>query len=271
MCRVAVLLLVLSSCAANRDGSGSVNVAVSQGSTLPVWRLEVAAVGDSYTSGVGGGQLSQPCGRSESSWPDLAVAEVARMRAESLVSLSNVACSGAEIADVADQLDDIGDVDVVLLTAGGNDAGFSELLATCAFGDCVAALEGAAVSVEGFSADLVALFEKSAMSANMVVVSTYPQVFDAGDGGVEACSLFTAAERAASRVFIDALNAQIRESAESVDAVSVVEPVFDGHGACSQVPWVVPPAVSGDTMHPNAAGYAEMASVVVPLLAASGS
>lgn len=94
----------------------------------------VLVLGDSYASGEGLPSASGPCGTE----PDLSWgALVADGLGASELQL--LACSGAEVADVTvggplgreAQLDAATPADVVLLTLGGNDLGFVEIVADC--------------------------------------------------------------------------------------------------------------------------------------------
>lgn len=97
---------------------------------------EVLVLGDSYASGEGLPSAEGPCGTEEDlSWGAL-VAEQFGM------GLRLLACSGAEVADLTvggalglqPQLEAAaagGPADLVLLTIGGNDLGFTEIVADC--------------------------------------------------------------------------------------------------------------------------------------------
>lgn len=97
----------------------------------------VAVLGDSYSSGEGLPGAQGACGRAPDAWG----AQVADALAAA--DVVNLACTGAEVVDVvvgggADgqpataQLDALdGQRDLVLLTIGGNDIGFSALVADC--------------------------------------------------------------------------------------------------------------------------------------------
>jgi len=96
--------------------------------------VNYVALGDSYASGPGiPTQVDSACARSDQNYPSL-------LAAAKNWQLTDVSCSGATTTALAGpqgaqppQLDALGaDTDVVTLTIGGNDLGFSNNLATCA-------------------------------------------------------------------------------------------------------------------------------------------
>lgn len=95
---------------------------------------DVLVLGDSYASGEGLPSASGECGTETTrSWGALVAAELGS------ADLQLVACSGAEVADVTvggplgrpAQLDVAAPADLVLLTLGGNDLGFVEIVGDC--------------------------------------------------------------------------------------------------------------------------------------------
>src|SRR6476620_6394642 len=87
-----------------------------------------AALGDSYSAGVGA-QPSTGCGRNALSYPALFKEQEGIPDA----GFDFAACGGATTADVRNgQLGGLtAQTDLVTITVGGNDIGFSPLLATC--------------------------------------------------------------------------------------------------------------------------------------------
>ncbi len=82
------------------------------------WVENFAIVGDSYTAGIGAGSLlDYGCSRYDGSY--------AVMMSKRFVSLKNVynkACSGAQTPDIMTQIQSLpGNLDLAVLTAGGND------------------------------------------------------------------------------------------------------------------------------------------------------
>lgn len=93
----------------------------------------VLVLGDSYSSGEGLPTATGACGTELArSWGALVAAELG-------ASLELLACSGAEVADVTvggplgrpAQLAEAAPADLVLLTIGGNDLGFVDIVADC--------------------------------------------------------------------------------------------------------------------------------------------
>ena len=92
--------------------------------------IEYAALGDSYSSGVGTGDYysdSGGCDRSPESYAALWKA------AHNVSAFDFAACSGAKTGDViSGQLSGLSSAtNVVTITIGGNDAGFSSVMTTC--------------------------------------------------------------------------------------------------------------------------------------------
>lgn len=112
----------------------------------------VLVLGDSYASGEGLPSASGECGTETTrSWGALVAAELG------VADLQLVACSGAEVADVTvggelgrpAQLDAATPAELVLLTLGGNDLGFVEIVGDClGFAD-LAQSPGAGVDTGG--------------------------------------------------------------------------------------------------------------------------
>ena len=87
-----------------------------------------AALGDSYSSGVGAGAYlgGSDCRRSANAYP-------ARVASRLGARLTFAACSGARVSDVVGQLGRVGaETRYVTVSAGGNDAGFADVLLECA-------------------------------------------------------------------------------------------------------------------------------------------
>ena len=143
---------------------------------MDVRNILMVALGDSYASGEGnprnvrawlrqGGSLvpywdDDPCNRSARGAPALAALALERASRYTSVTLVDVACSGATVArgilgpqtQAAQALSQVEQaarivgsrsVDLVTLSIGGNDVGFTSILQTCAFnGDCPLAAPG---------------------------------------------------------------------------------------------------------------------------------
>lgn len=87
------------------------------------WVKRFAAVGDSFTAGIGAGRLwnndqnSRDCSRYDGSWP-----VVMQRYMGSVTDFQYPACSGDTSASIMDQIESLnGGLDLAVLTAGGND------------------------------------------------------------------------------------------------------------------------------------------------------
>ena len=213
------------------------------------------ALGDSYAAGVGAAPTSNSCGRTSLAYPKL-IAAAGRL------DLTQVACSGATMADVAaTQLSALEPgTDFVTIQIGGNDVGFVPVLAVCAQTDndaqCAAAVaQSTAYLNGGFTINAAALFgavRAGAPSAKLIVVG-YPHLFGSKD--CSALTEFTAAERALLNDSADLLNRRLAQAARLVGA-DFADPTdrFDGHAWCSRTPWINGPASPLAAFHPNALG-----------------
>jgi hypothetical protein len=99
------------------------------------WITKWAAIGDSYSAGIGCGYLLDPdCKRYNFSFPSLI--NVDERMGDTPRDFQFLACTGAVSSKIlATQVPEIADgVQVVTVTAGGNDADFSNILIDCVFG-----------------------------------------------------------------------------------------------------------------------------------------
>ncbi|NMH97806.1 SGNH/GDSL hydrolase family protein [Pseudonocardia acidicola] len=221
-----------------------------------------AALGDSYSSGVGTrlyGPSSGACLRSPLAYAPLS-ARIQRM------DLTFVACSGATTADV--QSSQVGsvprDAALVTITVGGNDVGFAPVLQACSAGtsaQCDAAVSAGRTAVQqvlpGRLDTTFAQIRAHAPHARLVVLG-YPLLF--GSGPCTAAGLPPAAARAAIDAGTDLLDGVIRQRAEAAHAAFVdVRSRFQNHGTCAATlhRWINPPTTPAtDSYHPNIAGQA---------------
>jgi len=218
-------------------------------------RDSYVALGDSFAAGVGAAPTSNSCGRTVLAYPRL-ISEAGRL------DLTQVACSGATMADVAaTQLSALQpSTDFVTIQIGGNDVGFVPVLAVCAQPDsdtrCAAAVaQSAAYLNGGFVTNAAGLFDAvraGAPSAKRIVVG-YPHLF--GDKDCSALTEFTAAERELLNTTVDLLNLRLAEAARLTGA-RFANPTdrFEGHAWCGRTPWINGPASPLAAFHPNALG-----------------
>jgi lysophospholipase L1-like esterase len=256
------------------------------------------ALGDSYTSGPG---LAEPepgssaCGRSELNYPHLVAQELG-------LSLTDASCGGATVADVGHaqstlggvvpaQLSAVGpDTDVVTVSLGGDDIGFSSIIANCValtpWGPTRVGLSCAAHYGSGADDQLARAVTKAgtalggalqaihvaAPHATILVVG-YPQILSPS-GACWPSMPFTSTDAAYLNGVEQHLNAALAEAAAENGAqfVDLWGP-SSGHDACAtaQDRWVEPlDGASGTPVHPNAAGQAAMAGVVAAAVRAAG-
>jgi lysophospholipase L1-like esterase len=230
---------------------------------------QYVALGDSFSSGVGTNSytLSSSCRRGVYAYPWL----VAQQRTNT--SLTFVACSGADTADVmASQIQFVNpDTDIVTITIGGNDIGFSNLIVQCTLSDCSAALDSTRASLPNFlppRLDTVYSAIKSQAPAARVVVLGYPRMFSSvGCFGTLGIS---STERAKANLLADALDQVIGARATSFGFThqSAIGP-FTGHAVCSFSPWLNGLNLFNtvESYHPNrngnSLGYAPLVRSVV--------
>jgi lysophospholipase L1-like esterase len=216
--------------------------------------VDYTALGDSYSSGVGAGSydLSSSCSRTSNAYP-------AQVAAATGFSLSFTACSGAKTTDViANQLGPLNaSTDYVTVSAGGNDAGFTSLIANCTILNCVSAVNGTitwtSTALPGLLDDLYDEIDSRAPNATVIVVG-YPRPFD----GTTCGSAFgiSTSEMTAANDLVDAFDTvtAARAAAHGFVYKGAVSQ-FSGHALCSPSPWLNGLSWTiGNSYHPNAAG-----------------
>lgn len=227
----------------------------------------LAALGDSYASGVGTRSYfaaSGGCKRSPYAYP---VLDAQRLGA----SLSFVACAGATTTTVLrDQLAVLSVTTTdVTLTVGGNDAGFRSVITTCAqprwASDCGGAIDSAQAYITGsLPRQLNVLYRavRSRAPGARVVVVGYPRLFNGED--CNAGTWFSPGEESRLNATADLLDTVIGRRA-GAHGFSFVDPrgAFTGHAVCASVEWLngLSNPVS-ESYHPNRLGQATYASLV---------
>jgi lysophospholipase L1-like esterase len=222
---------------------------------------DYAALGDSYSSGVGAPGQNLLCLRGSSGYP----AQWARKNAPA--SFSYLACSGADTSDVVTfQVPFLSRrTDLVTVTIGGNDAGFAAAVISCTVGTD-AACTAVAATARKFVQDVMPgrldvtyrAIRRHAPKARVVVLS-YPNLFDTGSA---ACGVggMSVTKRRALNAGVDDLDDLMAARARAAGFTFVdVRSAFAGHGACGARPWingltVAPPS---DSFHPNLDGYTD--------------
>ena len=217
------------------------------------------ALGDSYSSGVGAGNYdsgSGNCKRTPRAYPALWAA------AHSPQTFSFTACSGARTGDVlSSQLGPLNSgTDLVSVTVGGNDAGFSDVMTTCVLqseSTCVSRVNQARAYVDstlpGRLDQVYNAIDGRAPNARVVVLG-YPRFYKLNG----TCTTgLTEGERAAINAAADYLNAAIaKRAADHGFTFASVAGAFTGHEICSGSAWLhsVNWLNIGESYHPTAAG-----------------
>ncbi|RBY77385.1 SGNH/GDSL hydrolase family protein [Blastococcus sp. TF02-09] len=200
------------------------------------------ALGDSYSSGTGTRTYladGTSCQRSVYAYPSLVAASKG-------YSLNFRACSGAKVADVTSlQLSALSaSTAYVTISVGGNDAGFADVMTTCAqpawASDCNGAVATAQSIITGQLpgrlATLYAAIRSRAPQAT-VVVAGYPRIFNGED--CNALTWFSPDEETRLNAMADLLNARISTAASNA-GFRFANPTtaFVGHAVCDDVEWV---------------------------------
>ena len=271
----------------------------------------ILVLGDSYISGEGAldyfegtndvGDQRNECRRAPSAYPYLVAQRLG-------MGLDFFACSGAKSTEVLSvgqmpdsppeipgaqaQLGNLSTfapsqleaIDVVLVSIGGNDVGFSTIIQACLLPeDCNQLEDTWKANVEQLAPKLVTTYRAiaEAVPNTPIVVVPYPQVLDTS----ETCGLgLRSAEHAFVVDFIDLLDRQIAAAAAEagVTVFSANKESFAGHLLCDDEPatnHLHLSATSGDwlgryspdkwihgSMHPSPLGHQLIADRLVPFL-----
>ncbi|MFH7596106.1 SGNH/GDSL hydrolase family protein [Streptomyces racemochromogenes] len=217
------------------------------------------ALGDSYSSGVGAGNYdsaSGNCKRTTRAYPALWAA------AHAPQTFSFTACSGARTGDVlSGQLGPLNaGTDLVSITIGGNDAGFSDVMTTCVLqseSTCVNRVNQAKAYVDstlpGQLDQVYDAIRGRAPSAKVVVLG-YPRFYKLNGSCIAG---LTEGERTAINGAADYLNAAIaKRAADHGFTFGSVVGAFTGHEICSGDAWLhsVNWTNIGESYHPTATG-----------------
>jgi lysophospholipase L1-like esterase len=228
---------------------------LSAASAAPRQPVVYDALGDSYASGFGvppytGGN----CQRSDSAY---AVQLDGRMK----ISLDDfAACAGATTATLVSggQLSALdADTDLVTISIGGNDIGWSATVGACLLGPDAACSGSIALTrakiTNDLPAKLASVYAQVAALAPgaRVLVTGYPHLFSPEYGAYFGAS---PTEQEALNDGADLLNGVIAEAAadHGFGFVDVTKRFLD-HGANATDPWVH--GLDSAAFHPNAEGY----------------
>jgi len=178
----------------------------------------------------------------------------------------HAACRGAKTGDVIDTQSAslTPGTDWVTYTIGGNDAGFSSVLAECAqpwwSSDCDGAIDGAQAYISGTlpaRLDLVNNTIRSKSPTARVIVLGYPRLFMGED--CDAGTFFSPEEQTRLNQTADMVRKKLRAAARRAGTNFVFKnaiPRFVGHAVCDSIPWLNGLSNPvGDSYHPSRAGH----------------
>jgi lysophospholipase L1-like esterase len=217
------------------------------------------ALGDSYSSGTGTRDysLNSTCQRGPYAYPALIKAD------RPGTNLNFVACSGATTTDVMNNqiASVVSTTNIVTITIGGNDAGFSSVITKCAEpwpvscdGDITNAQNFINNTLPGRLNTVYSAIKSRAPSARVVVLG-YPRLFMGVD--CNALTFFSSAEMTRLNTTADIMKNVISARAAAYGfTFKDPIPAFTGHAVCSSTEWLngLSNPVS-DSYHPNRTGH----------------
>ena len=223
-----------------------------------------SALGDSYASGDGTGvYYNTSCYTSPLSYPPLVAAKEG-------YALTFAACSGATTSTViSSQLGSLSSsTSVVTVQVGGNDAGFSSVMESCAlyYFTCQSSINSADSYIQNqLPAALNTTYNDiraDAPNAKVLVVG-YPHLFTAS-GTTCGFNLMTSSHEKSLNQTADLLDGVIANQAAS-HGFRFVDPrsAFASHELCSSSPWLNNDTIPvQESYHPNIPGEAGYATLV---------
>jgi lysophospholipase L1-like esterase len=233
----------------------------------PAWATKYVSLGDSYSSGTGTRTYYDTnCQRSVYSYPYLL------HNAHPSWTFVHAACSGAKTGDILNsQINSVSsDTNWVTYTIGGNDAGFSSVITTCAepswASDCNTAVNNAQSYIQNTlpgRLDLVNNAIKSHAPNAKVIVLDYPRLFNGQD--CNAGTFFSSSEETRLNQTADMLKSVLSAAAARAGANFLfrdVIPPFIGHAVCdggggSSTEWINGLSNPvGESYHPKTTGHA---------------
>lgn len=216
------------------------------------------ALGDSYSSGVGTRDysLDSTCSRSPYAYPALIQADRPN------TNLTFVACSGAKTSDVLNnQVQYLSSsTNIVTITIGGNDAGFSSVITQCALPwpwSCDTDISNAQSFIKntlpGLLNNVYSEIKTRAPNARVVVLG-YPHLFMGVN--CNAGTFFSTDEMTKLNTTADILRdvTSARAAAYGFTFKDAIPP-FTGHAICSSSEWLNGLSnPTSDSYHPNRTG-----------------
>ena len=265
--------------------------------------LNYVALGDSYSSGEGAGAgyyfqtngKDIKCHRAPTAWSFV----VAESSAQIADPMQNFACTGAKTQHVQyewykgeqpqvqalKEYDNAlrsrgdGEVDLVTVTIGGNDAGFGGIVRDCYLTDCAKdATKGNwrkkwREAARVLAQEIVPKMQAAAPNARIVIVG-YPRLLPEKQSDVKQCGWLTSDERKAlnkmaeigNKYYIDAIFTERFENPGYVapDFISPLD-ALDGHELCttdSHVVKIYGNARNSEQGHPTVEGQKDYARIV---------
>lgn len=232
------------------------------------------ALGDSYSAGEGVPPVdtsADGCRQSQSgAYPQVFDAKTKHYQMHAFA-----ACSGAVINDIAgSQLTVLrpGPA-LVTLTAGGNDAGFAQVLQDCITGDCVTSDSGESAVINGLLGPLYNAYlrVKAAAPHLRIIVLTYPQFVTAKGAPCAGTGWLSAKKVTWIRARTAQLDAVIKKAAAAAGVqVLDVQNAFSGHEICTGTPGPKGSWVNGIQFsdlhywfHPNQYGQQKLAAALL--------
>ena len=233
----------------------------------PAWATKYVSLGDSYSSGTGTRTYyDSNCQKSVYSYPYLV------HNAHTSWTFVHAACSGATTSNLlSSQVSSVtSDTNWVTYTIGGNDAGFSSVITTCAQPSWASDCDGAINNAQAFipntlpgRLDQVNNAIKSRAPSAQVIALDYPRLFNGTD--CNAFTWFSPSEETRLNQTADMLKNQVSAAATRAGANFLfrdVIPPFIGHAVCdggggSSTEWInglSNPVV--ESYHPKTTGHA---------------
>jgi lysophospholipase L1-like esterase len=244
------------------------------------------ALGDSVAAGLGLRQSPKAtpedklCGRSSEAYSAIVAANLK-------LALSNVACSGAVVANLSAtqkvdgsnipaQLNEAfakGPPKLITITIGANDVNWSGFLTQCFTGACNTAANTKVAGADltklshGLEKDLQSIKKRSSVDQDPAVTTVVTGYYNPMSNrcGLPAGNVAWLSEEA------DKLNATLEGVTQhfSFARFAPVENYFAGHGICTPDPWVQP-LLGAAPLHPTDQGQQAIAESVLNALHGSG-
>ena len=216
------------------------------------------ALGDSYSAGNGANSknLNSSCNRNTYAYPYL----ISQQRPNT--ALTFVACAGAQTPDIINnQVNSVtASTNIVTLTIGGNDVGFTSLIIACTTLGCASQINTSNNQIATqLPAKLDATYAaiKSRAPSAQVVVLGYPRPF--AHRTCLAATGVTLSEEDSLNALTDNLNNVIKSRSQAAGFTYVdPNPYWAGHDVCASNPFTNGLTLlrTADSYHPTRNGYA---------------